>query len=44
MVNARQELEHRHEYTYQVKNDDLDATVHKVCDLIKRHFNAPDKP
>ena len=44
LVNARRELEHRHEYTHQVENGDLDAAVQEVCELIKRHFDAPDKP
>jgi guanylate kinase len=44
MANARRELEHRREYTHQVENDDLDAAVKEVCDLIKQHFEATDKP
>jgi guanylate kinase len=44
MLSARRELDYRHEYTNQVENDDLDAAVQKVCELIKQHFDAPDKP
>jgi guanylate kinase len=43
LANARRELEHRHEYTYQVENEDLDVAVHQVCGLVKRHFEALDK-
>jgi guanylate kinase len=42
--NARRELEHRSEYTYQVENADLDAAVREVCELIKRNFEAKSKP
>ena len=41
---ARRELEHRGEYTYQVENADLDAAVREVCELIKRYFDATNKP
>jgi guanylate kinase len=44
LANARRELEHRGEYTYQVENADLDTTVREVCELIKRYFDANDKP
>ena len=40
LANARAELEHRNEYTHQVENDDLDAAVLGVCDLIRRHFDG----
>ncbi len=44
MDNARRELEHRTAYTYQVENDDLDAAVGRVCDLIRRHFDPHNQP
>jgi guanylate kinase len=44
LANARRELEHRHEYTYQVENDDLDAAVRQVCDLIRHHFDPRNQP
>jgi guanylate kinase len=42
--NARRELEHRGEYTYQVENADLDTAVREVCELIKRYFDVTNKP
>jgi guanylate kinase len=44
MANARRELDRRHEYTYQVENDDLDAAVRRVCDLIRGHFHLLNNP
>jgi guanylate kinase len=39
LANARRELNQRAEYTYQVKNADLETAVRQVCDLIRRPFD-----
>jgi guanylate kinase len=35
---ARRELERAGEYTYQIVNDDLDATTRKLCELVEGAF------
>ena len=44
LANAQHELERMGEYTYQVRNDDLDTAVAQVCNLIKRHFSTTKSP